>query len=72
MWQEKYNARTRVERAYSEQKRTHRLSNPRVRGLARVEIHAHMALSAQIIKRIGAMIVERFTRPQPVVYPATT
>ncbi|MFH0774707.1 MAG: transposase [bacterium] len=72
LWQEKYNARTSVERAYSEQKGTHRLANPRVRGLAQVEIHAYMALSAQVIKRIGAMIMERFTRSQPVVCPATT
>jgi transposase len=72
LWQEKYNARTSVERAYSEQKGSHRLANPRVRGLAQVEIHAYMALSAQVIKRIGAMIMERFTRPQPALFPATT
>ncbi len=35
LWQEKYNARTRVERAYSEEKGSHRLANPRVRGLSR-------------------------------------
>jgi len=71
LWQEKYNARTSVERAYSEEKGSHHLADPRVRGLARVKVHIYMALSAQIVKRIGAMIMERLTRPGPVLHPAT-
>jgi len=69
IWQEKYNARTSVERAYSEEKGSHRLANPRLRGLAKVKIHTYLALSAQVIKRIGAMIMERLTRPHPIPYP---
>lgn len=64
-WQEKYNARTSVERAYAEEKGSHHLANPRVRGLSSVRIHVYLALCAQVIKRIGAMIMERFTRPHP-------
>jgi len=55
IWQEKYNARTSVERAYSEEKGSHRLANPRVRGLSRVKTHVYLALCAQVIKRIGVM-----------------
>jgi len=70
IWQEKYNARTSVERAYSEEKGSHRLANPRVRGLARVKTHVYLALCAQVVKRIGATIIERLTRSGPVVCPA--
>jgi len=70
LWQEKYNARTSVERAYSEEKGSHRLANPRVRGLPRMKIHVYLALCAQVLKRIGAMIMERLTRAGPVVCPA--
>ena len=70
LWQEKYNARTSVERAYSEEKGSHHLANPRVRGLAKVTIHVYLALCAQVIKRIGAVIMERFTRSHPVPCPA--
>jgi len=66
LWQEKYNARTSVERAYSEEKGSHRLANPRVRGLSRVKIHVYLALCAQVIKRIGATITDRLATPQPV------
>ena len=66
LWQEKYNTRTSVERAYSEEKGSHHLANPRVRGLAKVKIHTYLALCAQVIKRIGAMIMERLTRPHPI------
>ena len=69
LWQEKYNARTSVERAYSEEKGSHHLANPRVRGLAKVKIHVYLALCAQVIKRIGAVIMERFTRSHPVPCP---
>jgi len=62
-WQEKYNARTSVERAYSEEKGSHRLANPRVRGLGNVKIHVYLALCAQIIKRIGATATDRLARP---------
>ena len=69
LWQEKYNARTSVERAYSEEKGSHRLANPRVRGLSRVKIHVYLALCAQVIKRIGATMTERLTTPKPILYP---
>jgi len=69
LWQKKYNARTSVERAYSEEKGNHHLANPRVRRLARVKIHVYLALCAQVIKRIGAMIMERLTRPHPIPCP---
>lgn len=69
LWQEKYNARTSVERAYSEEKGSHRLANPRVRGLSRIKIHVCLALSAQVIKRIGATITERLAKPSPVPCP---
>lgn len=72
MWQEKYNARTSAERAYSEEKGSHHLANPRVRGLSRVRIHVYLALCAQVIKRIGAMIMERLTRPHPISCPVRT
>jgi len=72
IWQEKYNARTSVERAYSEEKGSHRLATPRVRGLARVKIHVYMALSAQVIKRIGATIMESLSKPYPIPYPVET
>ena len=69
LWQEKYNARTSVERAYSEEKGSHHLATPRVRGLARVKIHAYLALSAQVIKRIGATVTERLSKPHPILCP---
>jgi hypothetical protein len=69
MRQERYNARTSVERAYAEEKGSHHLANPRVRGLSRVRIHVYLTLCAQVIKRIGAMIMERFTRPHPTPCP---
>ena len=69
LWQEKYNVRTSVERAYSEEKGSHRLANPRVRGLPRVKIHVYLALCAQVIKRIGAAIMEGLTKPHPVPCP---
>jgi len=69
LWQEKYNARTSVERAYSEEKGSHRLASPRVRGLSRVKTHVYLALCAQVIKRIGAAITERLTTPHPIPCP---
>ena len=69
LWQEKYNARTSVERAYSEEKGSHRLANPRVRGLAKVKIHVYLALCAQVIKRIGTEIIKRLNTSPPVVCP---
>ena len=72
IWQEKYNARTSVERAYSEEKGSHHLANPRVRGLARVKTHVYLALSAQVIKRIGATIMESLSKPYPILYPVKT
>jgi len=58
-----------VERAYSEEKGSHHLATPRVRGLARVKIHAYLALSAQVIKRIGATVTERLSKPHPILCP---
>ena len=69
LWQEKYNARTSVERAYSEEKGSHRLANPRVRGLAKVKIHIYLALCAQVIKRIGTEIIKRLNTSPPVGCP---
>jgi transposase len=69
LWHEKYNARTSVERAYSEEKGSHRLANPRVRGLSKVKTHVYLALCAQVIKRIGAVVMERLTAARPVPYP---
>ena len=69
LWRQKYNARTSVERAYSEEKGSHHLADPRVRGLAKVKIHVYLALCAQVIKRIGAVIMEKPTRPHPVSCP---
>jgi transposase len=63
LWQQKYNARTSVERAYSEQKGSHHLANIRVRGLSRVRIHVYLALCAQVLKRIGETIMERLIKP---------
>jgi hypothetical protein len=48
-----------VERAYSEEKVSHCLANPRVRGLYRVKTHVYLALCAQMIKRIGTAMMER-------------
>ena len=64
LWQEKYDARTSVERAYSEEKGSHRLADLRVRGLPKVKIHVYLALCAQVLKRIGAMILERVIKPR--------
>ena len=69
LWQEKYNARTSVERAYSEEKGSHHLANPRVRRLDRVKIHVYLALCAQVLKRIGAMIMETLIRPHSTPCP---
>jgi IS5 family transposase len=69
LWQEKYNARTSVERAYSEEKGSHHLANLRVRGLPKVKIHVYLALCAQVLKRVGAAIMERLIKPQPALCP---
>ena len=69
LWQQKYDRRTSVERAYSEEKGSHRLADLRVRGLAKVKIHVYLALCAQIIKRIGAAITEGVIKPELLSYP---
>ena len=69
LWQGNYNTRTSVERAYSEEKGGHHLANPRVRGLDRVKIHVYLALCTQVLKRIGAMIMETLTRPHSTPCP---
>ena len=71
-WQEKYNARTSVERAYSEEKGSHRLASPRVRGLSRIKIHVYLALCGQVVKRIGAAITSGIIRPHRSPCLATT
>jgi transposase len=71
LWQKKYNARTSVERAYSEEKGSHRLADLRVRGLPRVKIHVYLALCAQVLKRIGAAITERLIKPHHTPCPVT-
>jgi hypothetical protein len=63
-WQEKYNAYTSVERAYSEEKGNNRLANPRMRGMGNVKIHVYLALYAQVIKRIGIIEMDRLARPR--------
>lgn len=68
LWQKKYNLRTSVERAYSEEKGSHHLNDLRVRGLAKVKIHTYLALCAQIIKRIGVTVKNR---PKPALCPIT-
>ena len=72
LWQQKYDARTSVERAYAEEKGSHRLANPRVRGLSKIRIHVYLALSAQILKRIGAMIMQRLVPPRTIPCQGTT
>ena len=70
-WQQKYNARTSVERAYSEQKGSHHLANLRLRGLPKVKIHVYLALCAQVLKRIGEVITERLIKPHQAPCPVT-
>jgi transposase len=69
LWQKKYDRRTSIERAYSEEKGSHKLANPRVKGLAKIKIHVYLALCAQIIKRIGTAITEGLIRPELVPFP---
>lgn len=69
IWQEKYDALTSVERAYSEEKGSHRLANPRVRGLANVKIHVCLALCAQVIKRVRAMVMDGLATTPPAMCP---
>jgi len=69
LWQQKYNACTGVERAYSGEKGSHRLADPRVTSLAKVRIHTYLALSTQVIKRIRAMTMEK--RSEPELRPTT-
>jgi len=71
LWKEKYNARTSVERAYSEEKGSHHLASPRVRGLSRIKIHVYLALCGQVLKRIGAAITKGLIKPQQVPCPVT-
>ena len=69
LWREKYNARTSVERAYSEEKGSHFLANPRVRGLGRVKTHVYMALCAQVLKRLGVVMTDRLIKPHHAPCP---
>lgn len=65
LWEKKYDKRTSVERAYSEEKGSHKLADPKVRGLSRVKIHVYLSLCAQIIKHIGVAITEGLAILQP-------
>jgi hypothetical protein len=69
LWQNKYDKRTSIERAYSEEKGSHKLADPRVRGLAKVKIHVYLALCAQVIKRIGTAIMEKLIISESVPCP---
>jgi transposase len=69
LWEKKYARRTSIERAYSEEKGSHKLADPRVRGLAKVRIHVYLALCAQVIKRIGTTITEGLIGSEPVSCP---
>jgi IS5 family transposase len=69
LWEKKYDARTSVERAYSEEKGSHKLAALKVRGLGKVKIHVYLALCAQVIKRIGTAIMKKLVRLEPVLCP---
>lgn len=71
-WREKYAGRTSVERAYSEQKGSHRLADLRVRHISKVRIHVYMALCAQIAKKIGLAITETLIRSPMAAQPVST
>ncbi|MDO9066564.1 MAG: transposase [Chloroflexota bacterium] len=66
MWQEKYNGRTSVERAYSEEKGSHRLDDLRFRQMVKVRTHVYMALCAQVVKKIGVAITQKLS-PAPTI-----
>jgi len=70
IWHEKYNALTSVERVYSEEKGSHHLADPKVRGFSKLKTYIYLALCAQVIKRIGATIMERLTPLHPTPCPA--
>ena len=72
LWQKKYDKRTSVERAYSEEKGSHKLADPRVRGLAKVKIHVYLALCAQVIKRIGSAITDGVIKSESLPCPVRT
>ena len=52
-WQINYARRPAVERCNSESKLLHSLDNLRVRGIAKVKIHAYLSVSAMILKKIA-------------------
>lgn len=64
LWQQKYDARTSVERSYSEHKGSHHLASPRVRGLPKIKTHVYLSLCGQVVKRIGAVMAKRLTKPK--------
>ena len=43
---------------------SHRLANPRVRGIRKIKIHVFLSLCAQVVKRIGAVMTQRLTKPK--------
>ena len=71
LWQEKYNAPTSVERTCSEEKGSHHLATPRMRGLPRIKIHVYLALAGQIAKRLGAATMGGLIKPAHAPCPMT-
>jgi transposase len=68
LWDKKFDKRTSVERAYSEEKGSHKLNDVRVRGLSKVRIHAYLSICAHILKRIGSAISQGLVKPEPLAY----
>jgi hypothetical protein len=69
LWEKKFDKRTSVERAYSEEKGSHKLNDVRVRSLSKVKIHVYLSLCAHILKRIGSAISQGLVKPEPAAYP---
>lgn len=54
LWKSLYNQRTSVERTNAMLKSTtHKLNNPRIRGLEQISIHTFMSVCALIVKTVG-------------------
>jgi hypothetical protein len=68
LWDKMFDKRTSVERAYSEEKGSHKLNDVRVRGLPKVRIHAYLSACAHILKRIGSAISQGLIKPEPLAY----
>ena len=64
IWNKKFDKRTSVERAFAEEKGSHKLNDIRVRSLPKVTIHVYLSLCAQIIKRIGTAFNQGLIKPE--------